>query len=96
MRMDTPPQVPDVQNQYPETRRHPLTLPTYSQGPEGWGDEEMGTENGGVWDAWEKRVMSRVHKEHIQLGMMGMQERPEALTERLERLELSHLSSFTM
>ena len=55
----------------------------------------MGTETEGVWDGWEELVMSRVHKEYIQPGMMGMQERKDALIERLERLELSHHSSST-
>ena len=39
--------------------------------------------------------MSRVHKEYIQPGMMGIQGRTDALIERLERLELSHRSSST-
>ena len=55
----------------------------------------MGTETEGVWDGWEERVMSRVHKGYIQPGMMGMQERTDALIERLDILELSHRSSST-
>jgi len=37
--------------------------------------------------------MKRVHKEYIKPGMLGMQERSDALLYRLERLELSHRQS---
>ena len=86
MHMDTPPQVPEAPRQYPEQRGHPRTQQTYSEWREEWSDAEMGSETEGVWHGWEERVMSRVHKEYIQPGMMGMKERTDALIERLDRV----------